>query len=595
MATPTPISVSNVSLPNTADSGSVSITIPTGANACAIGGTYYVADSSVPTSATGSAFAATTNGALRVNNPSSGAYMGAFSVAFKVTATGSQTIRVQKSGGYSEGPTCQIRWYTVDDPDNFVPSGGFLVAQPTAVPQALSLTVNSNTGDLVAGFFGTDGSSADPTAPTGTTQDGSMQTTQFDKQIAFGVNTVGASTTTVTAGSRDYPSLILMSLRGSSGGGITGTLAATESGSDTASIAGVVKVQGSLSVSETGNDTSAIAGTVLVAGSLAAAETGSDTVAIVGGSVATGSINATETGSDTASATGVVLVQGSLSVAETGSDTANVSGAVLVAGSLAASETGADAAAISGVALVQGAMSVSETGDDTFSATGSLSGGINGGLNAQESGADTFAASGVVVISGSIAVSESGTDTATLSGVVVVQGSLVVTEAGPDTFNAQGSASIRIGAMDAVESGSDTAEILGDGISPETGSPHGFVITDTAPKLWWQRKPKALDEEEAEQKVAQVVRVVERIALSQVEAEQPAPAKAQKREVREAIAPLVAEMPGFDWMTLYRTILIELGRRQQEQQAAELAQIEIARIQAMRRDEDDVLILLMSL
>ena len=129
----------------------------------------------------------------------------------------------------------------------------------------------------------------------------------------------------------------------------------------------------------------------------------------------------------------------------------------------------------------------------------------------------------------------------------------------------------------------------------QTGSPHGFVITDTAPKLWWQRKPKALDEEEAEQKVAQVVRVVERIALSQVKAEQPAPAKEQKREVREAIAPLVAEMPGFDWMTLYRVILIELGRRQQEQQAAELAQIEIARIQAMRRDEDDVLILLMSL
>lgn len=139
----------------------------------------------------------------------------------------------------------------------------------------------------------------------------------------------------------------------------------------------------------------------------------------------------------------------------------------------------------------------------------------------------------------------------------------------------------------------DQFSVAGD--EPATGSPHGFVITETAPKLWWKRKPKALDEEEAEQKVAKVVRVVERIALRQVEAQQPAPAKEQKREVREAIAPLVAEMPGFDWMTLYRTILIELGRRQQEQQAAELAQMEIARIQAMRRDEDDVLILLMSL
>lgn len=123
----------------------------------------------------------------------------------------------------------------------------------------------------------------------------------------------------------------------------------------------------------------------------------------------------------------------------------------------------------------------------------------------------------------------------------------------------------------------------------------GFVITDTAPRLWWQRKPKALDEQEAEEKVAKVVRVVERIARQQVEADRPAPVKDKKREVREAIAPLVAEMPGFDWMTVYRTILIELGRRQQEQQAAEQAQMEIARIQAMRRDEDDVLLLLMSI
>jgi hypothetical protein len=139
----------------------------------------------------------------------------------------------------------------------------------------------------------------------------------------------------------------------------------------------------------------------------------------------------------------------------------------------------------------------------------------------------------------------------------------------------------------------DVVSVAGD--EPATGSPHGFVISDTAPSLWWQRKPKALDEQEAAEKVAKVVRVVERIARQQVEAETPSPAKEQKREVREAIAPLVAEMPGFDWMTLYRTILIELGRRQQEQQAEELAQMEIARIQAIRRDEDDVLLLLMSI
>ncbi|MCW5668145.1 MAG: hypothetical protein KIT86_00700 [Hydrogenophaga sp.] len=377
--------------------------------------------------------------------------------------------------------------------------------------------------------------------------------------------------------------------------GVTGTLAVTESGSDTIASSGTVLVEGALTATETGSDTAALAGTVLVEGDLAATESGSDTAVIQGGAVATGDLDATETGSDTASLAGTVLVEGALSVSEVGSDTAAISGAVLVQGTLSVTEAGSDTAAISGLVLVQGALTVTESGSDTFAASGSLSGGINGSLNASESGSDTFASTGDVVVTGSLAAAESGSDTAALSGVVVVQGSLVVTETGSDTFNAEGSASIRTGTMDAVESGSDTAEILGDGISPATGSPHGFVITDTAPKLWWKRKPKALDEEEAEQKVSQVVRVVERIALRQVEAQQPAPAKELKREVREAIGPLVAEMPGFDWMTLYRTILIELGRRQQEQQAAELAQIEIARIQAMSRDEDDVLILLMSL
>jgi len=218
VATPTLISVSNVALPNLADSGNVAVTIPSGANACVIGGTYYVTDSSVITSITGSVFSSTTNGGLRVNNPTGGTYMGSYAQAFKVTATGSQTVRVQKTGNYSEGPTCQIGWFTVDDADNFVPSGGFSVVQQTGSPQALAATVNSNSTDYVFGMFGTDGSSADPTAPTGTTLQGTMQTTQFDKSIAFSVNSPGASTTTVTAGSRDFPSLCLISLRGTGGG-----------------------------------------------------------------------------------------------------------------------------------------------------------------------------------------------------------------------------------------------------------------------------------------------------------------------------------------------------------------------------------------
>jgi hypothetical protein len=126
------------------------------------------------------------------------------------------------------------------------------------------------------------------------------------------------------------------------------------------------------------------------------------------------------------------------------------------------------------------------------------------------------------------------------------------------------------------------------------GEGHGFVITDTAPRLWWKRKPKALDEEEAQERVEKLVRVVERVARKQVEEEKPAPAKERKREVREAIAPLVEEMPGFDWMAVYRTILIELERRKREEQAREQAAAEIARIRAIEQDDEDALLLLMS-
>lgn len=218
MATPTLLSVSNVALPNTADSGNVSVTAPTGANACVIGGTFYVSDNSVVTSLTGSQLTTTTNGGLRTATASGGNYMSSYAQAFQVTATGSQTIRLQKTGGYAEGPTCQIAWLTVDDPTDFVRTGGFLIDSQNASPDTLTVTINSATTDLVLGMFGTDGSSADPSAPTGTTQQGTLQTTQFDKSVTFTVNSPGASTTTITAGSRAYPTLFGISLKAGSSG-----------------------------------------------------------------------------------------------------------------------------------------------------------------------------------------------------------------------------------------------------------------------------------------------------------------------------------------------------------------------------------------
>lgn len=118
---------------------------------------------------------------------------------------------------------------------------------------------------------------------------------------------------------------------------------------------------------------------------------------------------------------------------------------------------------------------------------------------------------------------------------------------------------------------------------------HEVEFTDTAPRLWWQRRPKAMPEEVAEEKVAQVANVIRRVAKAQVGKE--APPKQLKREVREAIEPLVAEMPGFDWVTLWRFISVQVAleeQKQREEMALILAQ------QAWERDEEDALVLLMA-
>lgn len=120
----------------------------------------------------------------------------------------------------------------------------------------------------------------------------------------------------------------------------------------------------------------------------------------------------------------------------------------------------------------------------------------------------------------------------------------------------------------------------------------GFVIVDTAPRLWWKRKPKALPEEEAEQQVKRVAGVIERIAREQVA--NPEPVSVQREQARQAVAPLVRDMPGFDWSAMYRAAIAALIQQRLEEQARLIAAQEIERIRLFEADEDDVLILLMA-
>jgi hypothetical protein len=245
---------------------------------------------------------------------------------------------------------------------------------------------------------------------------------------------------------------------------ITGTLAATETGSDSFASTGAVRVSGSLAATETGSDSFDSTGAVRVAGSLATTEVGADSFAGSGGGIVAGSLAATETGADSFASTGAVRVAGSLAATETGADSFASTGAVQVAGSLAATEVGADSFASTGAVQVAGSLAATETGTDSFAATGAVR--VAGSLVVTEAGTDTFAGSGANEARGSLTATEVGSDTASSTGKVLVSGALAATEAA-DSFTATGSVLVR-GSLAASETGSD--EFSASGILPRTGS-----------------------------------------------------------------------------------------------------------------------------
>ena len=79
---------------------------------------------------------------------------------------------------------------------------------------------------------------------------------------------------------------------------------------------------------------------------------------------------------------------------------------------------------------------------------------------------------------------------------------------------------------------------------------------------------------------------IDEIAAEKIEQDEPI----KQRDVRDEIAPLLAEMPGFDWRPLFRAVV-----EYRQQEAARLEAVaQIERIRAIERDDDDVLALLMS-
>lgn len=306
----------------------------------------------------------------------------------------------------------------------------------------------------------------------------------------------------------------------------------------------------------------------------------------------------TLTGEAATTSRGVRMTGDVGSYALTGQDATTSRGYSLTGDVGAYSLTGESAGTQAGFRIGADTGAYSLTGQD---ATLTYSQGTTNYTLTAETGNYTLTGVDAGTIAGRRLVADVGAYSLTGQNATTSKGTRLVADVGAYTLTGQDAtltATATVNYTLACETGQYLLDGLAAGLEYTDGSAPtktaGFVITDTAPRMWWQRKPKALDDEEAEQRVERVVRVVERIARAQVEQPNPAPQKVRKAEVREAIAPLVEQMPGFDWMAVYRTVLIELERRKQEEQALELAAAEIARIRAIEQDDEDVLLLLMS-
>lgn len=133
-----------------------------------------------------------------------------------------------------------------------------------------------------------------------------------------------------------------------------------------------------------------------------------------------------------------------------------------------------------------------------------------------------------------------------------------------------------------------------NGHSPEPprGLQLGFDV-EIEPTLWWQRKPKAVEPEAAKAQLRKVAAVI--VKKAQQQAEERKPEATRKAEVREAVAPLVQQMPGYDWRPMYQAaydraltaaIASQMQAREEEQARA------LAARKRRMRDEEEIALLL---
>lgn len=267
---------------------------------------------------------------------------------------------------------------------------------------------------------------------------------------------------------------------------VSGIVLVTEQNSDSAVIAGQVSVTGSLLTTEQTQDSSTFLGLVSVSGSMSSSESGSDSPSFSGyltAPSATGSLNITEQGLDVSSLVGKLLVNGLLSSTESGSDLVSILGdaSSAVIGQVVATESGSDISALVGQIAVSGMISTSDQGSDISAVGGQVL--IMGIMSAQESGQDSAVISGVSSnnTSGLMSAQEQTGDSASFAGGILITGVMATTDSS-DAALVQGLVAVS-GLMSIQESGSDTVIITSNLPLVVEVSPFYQRMVDTAYKL----------------------------------------------------------------------------------------------------------------
>ena len=363
-------------------------TIPAGAKAFAAAGIYYDGASQAVTALGGSRISMLAGSLEAVASTD---YMGVWSCVGVVNSVGSDTWSLTKAGFFSEGPTCQVQFFDLDDVSSLA---AFLRQRHTVgnVGGSISRSVASTASDWVIAWIMSDGGGTVSGAISGFTAVGTEQVTNADKSRVFTANSPGASTTSIVGPANSYPGLVLMSIfNGTGPTPVTVNLSTTDAADTVAGTAGV-RVGVSLSTTDA-----------------------SDTVSASAALPVSVSLSATDAG-DTLSASAALPIVANLSVTDASDTLTGAAGVRVEVGLSATDESDTlSATAVIGDAPIEVNLAVTDA-DDALSATAALTVAV--ALSSTDA-ADALSASSTMPVTVNASATDAADSLASTAGVVV--------------------------------------------------------------------------------------------------------------------------------------------------------------------------------